>query len=82
MVCIFLSISKGWFITRTVLTQEALSVITLAMGGVYLCYSAFYVSANVDNIRNIVLVCIDILYFVTLVAFVKFMLETQTIVNF
>lgn len=81
MVCVFLSISKGWFITKTNLSQNALSVVTLAMGGVYMCYSAFYVSANAMNIRDIVLVCIDILYLTTLVVFVKFTLETETIVN-
>lgn len=77
MVCILLSIAKGWFIQRANLNQDALSVVTLFMGGVYLCYSAFYVSVNVQNIRSIVMVVIDILYVVLLFAVVKFTLETK-----
>jgi hypothetical protein len=47
------------------------------MGGIYLCYSAFYVSVSVENIRNVVLVCLDLLYTFLFVCLVRFSLCTK-----
>jgi hypothetical protein len=81
MVCILLSIAKGWFVSRSLLSQDALSTVTLFMGGVYLCYSAFYVSVNVDEIRNTILVALDVLYMVLFVALIKFSLKTKEFID-
>jgi hypothetical protein len=51
------------------------------MGGVYLCYSAFYVSANVDEIRNSILMALDLLYMVLFVALIKFSLKTKEFID-
>lgn len=77
MVCILMSVSKGWFVHRQNLSQDALSTVTLFMGGIYLCYSAFYVSVSVENIRNVVLVCLDLLYVFLFVCLVRFSWATK-----
>ena len=49
LVAILLLVAKGWNISRNSLPRNDLSSITLLMGGVYLTYSAFYVSENVKS---------------------------------
>lgn len=50
-IAIVLLISKGWNIARNSLTRNDLSSITLLMGAVYLTYSAYYVSMNIQGMR-------------------------------
>jgi hypothetical protein len=53
-IALILLVSKGWYISRTTLTRNDLSTITLLMGAVYLTYSAYYVSLNVSGMRLII----------------------------
>ena len=50
-VAVMLLLSKGWNVSRTVLTRNDLSSITLLMGAVYLTYSAYYVSINISSMK-------------------------------
>jgi hypothetical protein len=49
-----LLISKGWNVARSSLTRNDLSSITLLMGAVYLTYSAYYVSINIQGMKLLI----------------------------
>eukprot|EP00347_Sterkiella_histriomuscorum_P016631 403352447 len=61
-IAVLLLISKGWMITRTNLTRSQATMTTMLMGAVYLVYSAYYVSANMESVKNLIGMFINILY--------------------
>ena len=50
-VSLVLLLSKGWMVSRASLSRNDLSTITLLMGAVYLTYSAYYVSINIQGMK-------------------------------
>lgn len=50
-IALILLVSKGWNVARTNLSRNDLSSITLLMGAVYLTYSAYYVSINIQGMK-------------------------------
>ena len=74
MVFLLLSISKGEFVANQQLIWIDSTNVVILLSGIYLCYSAFYIS----GIRNIVLVCLDILYLWMLIVQLKFGCKTKT----
>jgi hypothetical protein len=50
-ISLILLLSKGWMVARTSLSRNDLSTITLLMGAVYLTYSAYYVSINIQGMK-------------------------------
>lgn len=61
-VSILLLIAKGWILVRTNLSRQQATSVTMLMGAVYLTYSAYYVSVNVNGIKNMIAMVINILY--------------------
>ncbi|CDW83108.1 UNKNOWN [Stylonychia lemnae] len=70
-MAILLLISKGWLLTRQSLSRSQATLTTVLMGFVYLSYSAYYVSQNVAEIKNLVTIIINILYFCLYVYIVR-----------
>eukprot|EP00347_Sterkiella_histriomuscorum_P014152 403361963 len=52
-VSVLFLISKGWVFMKPYLNRDEATQVTLTMGGIYLIYSAFYVSQDVKNVQNI-----------------------------
>ena len=50
-VTMLMLISKGWVIIKPSLHRNDATNVTLLMGGIYLCYSAYYVSINNDRVK-------------------------------
>lgn len=61
-VAILLLISKGWILIRGSLSRQQATLTTMLMGAVYLTYSVYYVSVNVNGIKNLIGMVINILY--------------------
>jgi hypothetical protein len=57
-----LLISKGWVLIRGSLSRQQATLTTMLMGAVYLTYSAYYVSVNVNGIKNLIGMIINVLY--------------------
>lgn len=55
-------VSKGWKIARQSLSRTDISKFTVMIGGVYLIYSAYYVSVNVPQMRNFLEFILNMLY--------------------
>ena len=49
-VSMILLLSKGWGYARSNLSRDDLSSVTIAMGGVYLVYSAYFVASNIEGL--------------------------------
>jgi len=77
LVAVLLLIAKGWNIVRNQLSKNDLSSVTLLMGGVYLTYSAFYVSENVASMREIVSFFLNILYILLFYVVLTSILEVR-----
>jgi hypothetical protein len=76
-VALILLISKGWNVARTSLSRNDLSSITLLMGAVYLTYSAYYVSINIQGMKLFIGFILNILYLGLFVVVIKNTLETR-----
>jgi|LauGreDrversion4_2_1035121.scaffolds.fasta_scaffold890002_1 hypothetical protein len=50
----FLSIAKGWGIVRFYILREEATHVTIALGTVYLHYSAFFVTIELPTMNKIV----------------------------
>jgi hypothetical protein len=51
VIALFLLISKGWNVSTMSVSRADMSSITLLMGAVYLTYSAYYVSINIEGLK-------------------------------
>jgi len=80
-MAIMLLISKGWNIARNSLSRNDLSSITLLMGAVYLTYSAYYVSINIQGMKLFIGFLLNLLYLALFVVVVKNTMETRQIIR-
>lgn len=80
-VALLLLISKGWILLRQGLTREQASNVTLLIGTVYLVYSAYYVSMNVQGVKNFLGFAINVLYVVLFVIVFKNCLQVLKILK-
>ena len=78
-ISIMLLLCKGWSFARSNLSREDLSTVTLTMGAVYLVYSAFYVSLNVDGLQFVMSVMLNSLYVMLLILVGKNCIETYSL---
>lgn len=78
-ISIILLLSKGWSIARNTLSRQDLSTITLMMGAIYLVYSAFYVSINIDGMKLFISVVLNGLYLVLTIVVLKNAFETRSL---
>lgn len=69
--------SKGWNVVRTTLSRNDLSTITLLMGAVYLCYSAYYVSVNIDGMKLFINLILNFLYLVLMIVVIRNIIEAK-----
>ena len=76
-IALILLVSKGWTISRSNLSRNDLSSITLLMGAVYLTYSAFYVSINIPSMKLFIGFILNLLYLILFIVVVKNILETR-----
>jgi hypothetical protein len=76
-VALILLVSKGWNVARTSLSRNDLSSITLLMGAVYLTYSAYYVSINIQGMKLFIGFILNILYLGLFVVVIKNTMETR-----
>ena len=76
-ISLILLLSKGWSIARSSLARQDLSTITLMMGAIYLVYSAFYVSINIEGMKLFISVVLNALYLVLWIVVTKNALETR-----
>lgn len=76
-IALILLISKGWTVARNNLSRNDLSSITLLMGAVYLTYSAYYVSINIQGMKFFIGFILNLLYLILLIVVVKNILETR-----
>jgi hypothetical protein len=80
-VAILLLISKGWILIRGSLTRQQATSITMMMGAVYLTYSAYYVSVNVNGIKSLISMIINILYIVLFIVVIKNSLKVLAVLK-
>jgi hypothetical protein len=80
-IALVLIISKGWNIIRNTLHRQDLSGITLMMGAIYLVYSAYYVSVNVEGMMTFLLVILNVLYIVLFAYVLKNTLQARLIIK-
>ena len=80
-ISIILLLSKGWSIARSSLARHDLSTITLMMGAIYLVYSAFYVSINIEGMKLFISVVLNALYLILMVVVLKSALETRSLLK-
>jgi len=78
-ISLILLLSKGWSIARNTLSRQDLSTITLMMGAIYLVYSAFYVSINIDGMKLFISVVLNGLYLVLTIVVLKNAFETRSL---
>jgi hypothetical protein len=77
MVFLLLSIAKGEFVANQQNFWAESTQALILLSGIYLCYSAFYIS----GIRNVVLVCLDLLYVWLLILQLYFGCKTKSQVD-
>ena len=80
-ISLILLLSKGWSIARSSLARQDLSTITLMMGAIYLVYSAFYVSINIEGMKLFISVVLNALYLVLWIVVTKNALETRSLLK-
>jgi len=76
-----LLLSKGWSIARSSLARQDLSTITLMMGAIYLVYSAFYVSINIEGMKLFISIVLNALYLVLMIIVLKNAHETRNLLK-
>ena len=76
-ISLILLLSKGWSIARSSLARQDLSTITLMMGAIYLVYSAFYVSINIEGMKLFISVVLNALYLILMIIVLKNAIETR-----
>ena len=76
-ISLLLLLSKGWSIARSALSRQDLSTITLMMGAIYLVYSAFYVSINIEGMKLFISIVLNALYLILMIVVVKNSSETR-----
>eukprot|EP00349_Pseudokeronopsis_sp_Brazil_P010958 CAMPEP_0202978098 /NCGR_PEP_ID=MMETSP1396-20130829/84641_1 /ASSEMBLY_ACC=CAM_ASM_000872 /TAXON_ID= /ORGANISM="Pseudokeronopsis sp., Strain Brazil" /LENGTH=314 /DNA_ID=CAMNT_0049716967 /DNA_START=630 /DNA_END=1574 /DNA_ORIENTATION=- len=76
-VALLLLMSKGWNVSRNTLSRNDLSSITLLMGAVYLSYSAYYVSVNIQGMKMFIGFILNLLYLVLLIVVSKNILDAR-----
>lgn len=54
LLTMFFIISKGWGIIRFYVEREEATHVTIALGVVYLCYSAFFVTIELPSLNRVV----------------------------
>ena len=81
-VALFLLVSKGWNFVRYNLSRNDLSTITLLMGAVYLTYSAYYVSINIEGMKFFIGFILNMLYVVLSIVVIRNVLETRSQLKF
>ena len=80
-ISILLLLSKGWSIARSSLARQDLSTITLMMGAIYLVYSAFYVSINIEGMKLFISVVLNALYVILMIIVLKNAHETRSLLK-
>ena len=80
-ISILLLLSKGWTIARSTLARQDLSTITLIMGAIYLVYSAFYVSINIEGMKLFISVILNALYLILMFIVLKNTHETRSMLR-
>ena len=80
-ISLILLLSKGWSIARSSLARQDLSTITLMMGAIYLVYSAFYVSINIEGMKLFISVVLNALYLILMIIVLKNAIETRTLLR-
>ena len=80
-ISLLLLLSKGWSIARSSLSRQDLSTITLMMGAIYLVYSAFYVSINIEGMKLFISVVLNALYLILMVIVLKNASETRNLLK-
>lgn len=53
---------QGWGVVRFILFREEATHITVTLGAVYLCYSAFFVTIEISTLNTVVRYTIGIVY--------------------
>mmetsp|Transcript_23499 Transcript_23499/g.23159 ORF Transcript_23499/g.23159 Transcript_23499/m.23159 type:complete len:192 (+) Transcript_23499:758-1333(+) len=76
-IALILLMSKGWNISRNTLSRNDLSSITLLMGAVYLSYSAYYVSVNIQGMKIFIGFILNLLYLVLFIVVAKNILDAR-----
>jgi hypothetical protein len=76
-----LLLSKGWGYARSSLSRDYLSSITIAMGAVYLVYSAYFVASNIDGLTYFVQVLLNSLYVILLTLILKNAYEARQLLK-
>ena len=64
LVTFILLLSRGWKVARQTVYRPDLSNITMMMGCVYLLYSAYYISFNVQTLRLFIGFLLNIMYII------------------
>lgn len=80
-ISLLLLLSKGWFIARSSLSRQDISTITLMMGAIYLVYSAFYVSINIEGMKLFISVILNALYLILMIVVLKNTYDTRAILK-
>jgi len=80
-ISILLLLSKGYQIARSSLARQDLSTITLMMGAIYLVYSAFYVSINIEGMKLFISILLNALYLILMVIVLKNSTETRNLLK-
>ena len=76
-----LLLSKGWGYARSSLSRDDLSSVTIAMGAVYLVYSAYFVASNIDGLTYFVQVLLNSLYVILLTLILKNAYESRQLLK-
>lgn len=80
-VSMILLLSKGWGYARSNLSRDDLSSVTIAMGGVYLVYSAYFVASNIEGLTYFVQVLLNSLYVILLTVVLKNAFDTRQLLK-
>jgi len=68
---IFYLLCKGWQTTAAQLNRQQATNLTMIMGGVYLAYSAYFLSLDFETIYMIMNITLLILYIVLGVTYIR-----------
>ena len=66
-IAMLMVLSNGWALVRTELSREQTTRITILSGGIYLAYSAFYVSGDMSDIKYVIWFILVLFYAVAFV---------------
>lgn len=81
-VAIFLLISKGWVIIHSTLSRQQATAVTMLMGVVYLSYSAYYVVIDVESIKSLIDLTINLIYILLTYLILRNCIKVLAVLNF